>query len=166
MKGPSTALSAANPTMITPFDMNPAKCNRRDYTAGLIAAPLPDSAAASWTSTVEKLRAVYGALGAHAAMEPNLNQTFNTPANSKNKVYFMWDFVGRALHFAYLVPASLNGLSREEQERWSDVLAKSQMAKGLLLDQMPGMLDMMSGSSNSGEQVELGEEVQQAAAQL
>jgi hypothetical protein len=31
----------------------------------------------------------------HPAMQPNLQQTFSTPANSKNKVYFMWDFVLR-----------------------------------------------------------------------
>lgn len=28
-------------------------------------------------------------------MAPNLQQTYMTPAASKNKVYFMWDFVGR-----------------------------------------------------------------------
>lgn len=31
----------------------------------------------------------------HAAMRPNLQQTFSTPANSKNKVYFTWDSVLR-----------------------------------------------------------------------
>ena len=30
-------------------------------------------------------------------MAPNLQQTFRTPAASKNNVYFMWDYVGRTL---------------------------------------------------------------------
>ena len=117
---------------------------------------------------VEKLRAVYRVLGAHPGMEPNLTQTFSTPANRKNKVYFMWDFVGRTLHTAYLTPASMNDLSQQEKNCWADVQGRARMIRSLLLDEMPGMLDMMvgQGTPGSGQNLELGEEVRQAAAQL
>ena len=38
-------------------------------------------------------------------MTPNLQQTYMTPAASKNKVYFMWDFVGRTLVSYYWTSA-------------------------------------------------------------
>jgi hypothetical protein len=35
----------------------------------------------------------------HPAMRPNLQQAFSTSANSKNQVYFVWDFVLRTFQF-------------------------------------------------------------------
>ena len=39
-----------------------------------------------------------------------IDQTYSTPAASKNKVYFMWDFVGRTLAMLYGLPPSLPGM--------------------------------------------------------
>lgn len=92
-----SVLSASNPEIMTSFDMTPDICKRRDYTPGLAEATLPSEMAPSWEDLALKLRDLYGKLGNHEAMIPNLDQTFSTPANSKNSVYFMWDFVGRTL---------------------------------------------------------------------
>ncbi|KAH9845776.1 hypothetical protein Tdes44962_MAKER01208 [Teratosphaeria destructans] len=71
-------------------------------------------------------------------MAPNLRQTYMTPANVKTKVYFMWDFIGQG----------------QEKETWGDVISRTEVAKMLLLDTRPGMLDMMVESTyphHSGE---------------
>lgn len=86
-----------NAELITDVDLNPATCNRRDYTRGLAEATLPANMAPAWKNYALALRDLYTRLGNHEAMRPNLEQTFDTPANSKNSVYFMWDFVGRTL---------------------------------------------------------------------
>lgn len=92
-----TCLSTCNPEIITPFDMDTSVCKRRDYTPGLAEATLPSKMDPSWKDLALRLRDLYTELGNHEAMRPNLDQTFSTPANSKNSVYFMWDFIGRTL---------------------------------------------------------------------
>lgn len=84
-----------------------------------------------------------------------------TPAESKNKVYFMWDFVARTLvcgdlplgpreHYTHdeqamlpNVPPNLSGMNPMQKEVWSDVQSRASMAKNLILDTNAGMLDMM-----------------------
>lgn len=90
-------LSACNPEITTTFNMTPSVCKRREYTPGLAEATLPSEMGPSWEDLALKLRDLYSKLGNHEAMTANLDQTFSTPANSKNSVYFMWDFVGRTL---------------------------------------------------------------------
>lgn len=97
--------------------MNPHTCKRRDYTPGLATATLPPRHEMSdmWAGLAILLRDLYSALGNHPAMTRNLDQTFDTPASSKNSVYFMWDFVGRTLHMLYLVPAKQDSLNAEQR---------------------------------------------------
>lgn len=78
--------------------MDPHTSTREQFTAGLTAIPLPPVALApEWKHLAEQLRTLLDKLAFHPAMAPNLQQTYMTPANSKNNVYFMWDFVGRTL---------------------------------------------------------------------
>jgi hypothetical protein len=78
----------------------------------------------------------------HPAMAPNLQQTFATPANSKNKVYFMWDFILRTFqHLASQV---------EPQDPYSspmfqDVVGRAVQAKMLTIDET-GQLNKMNAS--------------------
>jgi hypothetical protein len=78
----------------------------------------------------------------HPAMQPNLQQTFNTPANSKNKVYFMWDFVLRT--FQFLV-AQINPRDPYSSPTFPEVWRRAATAKALTIDNT-GELNKMNGN--------------------
>lgn len=78
----------------------------------------------------------------HPAMKPNLQQTFSTPANSKNKVYFTWDFILRTFQF---LAARVEPLDPYRSEMFVDVLGRSTAVKHLVLD-TTGQLDAMNAS--------------------
>ena len=167
--GPLTALSPVNPFLVTPYNMEPTTCDRASYTRGLCAPPLLASASPVWLAIVLRTRALYRTLAFHPAMEPNLSQTFSTPANSKNRVYFMWDFVGRTLHWAYLIPSSLKDLNDDENERLRDVLSRSILTVHLLNDTEPGKLNELTEKTypaQKGSHPDLGEEVLAATQKL
>ena len=77
--------------------MDPNRNTRDEFTSALVVLPIPDFASAEWRSYVQKSQVLLDKLAHHPAMAPNLQQTYMTPAKSKNKVYFQWDFVGRTL---------------------------------------------------------------------
>lgn len=77
--------------------MDPHTNTREEFTNHITSKPIPDSAAKDWKELVSKLQVLTKKLAEHPAMAPNLQQTYMTPASSKNKVYSMWDFVGRTL---------------------------------------------------------------------
>jgi hypothetical protein len=78
----------------------------------------------------------------HPAMRPNLQQTFSTPANSKNKVYFMWDFVLRT--FQHLA-AQVDPRDPLSSPMFSDVVGRAWQAKFLTIDET-GELNKMNAS--------------------
>lgn len=100
----------------------------------------------------------------HPAMQPNLDQTFNTPARSKNKVYFMWDFNLRT--FQHLV-AEVSPQDPHHSPMIGDVVGRAAMAKQLMLDET-GKLE--AGNANLGykdnEEVEFGEETKKVVMEL
>ena len=77
--------------------MDPYTNTREAFTNNLASMTSPPFANPEWAHTANTLRELVRKLADHPAMEPNLHQTFMTPAASKNKVYFMWDFVGRTM---------------------------------------------------------------------
>jgi len=77
--------------------MDPYTSTREQFTSHLTSKAVPPSAAEEWRKVVEPLKLLLEKLAHHSAMAPNLQQTYMTPANSKNRIYFMWDFVGRTL---------------------------------------------------------------------
>ncbi|KAJ4369651.1 hypothetical protein N0V83_005413 [Neocucurbitaria cava] len=104
------------------------------------------------------------ALIEHPAMRPNLEQTFSTPANSKNKVYFMWDFVLRT--FQILV-AQVNPQNPYRSPTLGDIVGRATMARGLTLD-TEGQLEAMNASVGYSDDagVDFGEEIKRLAARL
>ena len=76
---------------------NPYTSTREEFTRALTDGPMPEGPTSDWKSSRQNLCDMLKALAHHPAMAPNLPQTYMTPAASKNKVYFMWDFVGRTL---------------------------------------------------------------------
>jgi hypothetical protein len=77
--------------------LNPNVVTRKEFTENLVSVPVPSDANPEWKDTCLKMQSLYRKLAYHEAMAPNFQQTYMTPANSKNRVYFMWDFVGRTL---------------------------------------------------------------------
>ncbi len=67
--------------------MDPNTATREEFTNHLVDAPVPDNASEQWKNNVVNLKAMLKKLAFHDAMTPNLQQTYMTPANSKNKVY-------------------------------------------------------------------------------
>lgn len=134
--------------------MDPNTATRAEFTAHLTSKPIPTSAAPAWKKLVITLRVLLDKLAAQPAMAANLQQTYMTPANSKNKVYFMWDFVGRTLGYVYMVDPSLEGLGRQEKEKWDEAKGRAVYSSQLIRDEMKGMLNMMTEQTYPGAEGE------------
>lgn len=137
------------------------KATREEFTRRLLS--LPDrSNQPKWSAYRTSLNKILDLLAHHPAMAPNINQTYMTPANSKNKVYFMWDFVGRTR-------ATLENAKEatSKDSAFVDVLSRSMMAVDLIKDRT-GKLDMMVGGPHPGssDKAEFGNEVEHAADEL
>ncbi|GIZ49077.1 hypothetical protein CKM354_001211700 [Cercospora kikuchii] len=148
--------------------MDPSNATRKDGTDSLVSQPLPDDANAEWKRFADAHRDLLGKLAYHDAMSENLQDTYMTPARSKNRVYFMWDFVGRTLGMIYNLPPAKNPerYNEQQKETYHDVISRSVMSKSLLTDQRPGMLNMMIESTNPeqrGRHPELGADILAAA---
>jgi hypothetical protein len=81
----------------------------------------------------------------------------------------MWDFIGRTLGMLYNVDPKVSFESSGQKEAWSDVVGRSVMGAGLLLDDHPGMLDMMvegTYPNQSGPRPVIGEDILEAARKL
>ena len=76
---------------------DPQRNTREDFTSQLLAPPLRDFAKPKWKDLASKLRNLLQKIAYHDAMKPNLQQTYMTPAASKNSIYFMSDYVGRTI---------------------------------------------------------------------
>lgn len=77
--------------------MDPNKSTREEFTNAMVVMPVPEFASPEWKKYVHASQVLLDKLAHHSAMASNMQQTYMTPANSKNKVYFEWDFVGRTL---------------------------------------------------------------------
>ncbi|KAF2173675.1 hypothetical protein M409DRAFT_15952 [Zasmidium cellare ATCC 36951] len=92
--------------------------------------------------------------------------TFATLANSKNKVYFMWNSIGRTLDNIQLnmeEVTSLESLSAVQQALFEDVIQRSVLASSLILDTNPSMLNNLIEQTNpeaAGHHSESGDEIE------
>ncbi|KAL9616601.1 MAG: hypothetical protein Q9160_008546 [Pyrenula sp. 1 TL-2023] len=127
-------------------------------------------ASASYTKLANSLRPLLEKLASHPAMAPNLHQTYMTPAANKNKVYFMWDFVGRTLGIMYNLPPFLpKNMHKRQKEAWTDAIDRTSLTKELILDSKPGMLDSMTEATypeQKGRHPRFGEEIVGMAREL
>jgi hypothetical protein len=81
----------------------------------------------------------------------------------------MWDFHERTLGMLYKIDPALPLRTSREKEAWSDIVGRSVMGAGLLLDEKPGMLDMMVESTypnQSGPRPVIGEDLLESARKL
>ena len=77
-----------NGTLAMPWQADPEISTRERFTEVNLMFRLPEGADKDYAEIFKTSQHLYRLLAYHPAMEPNLQQTFNTPANSKNKVYF------------------------------------------------------------------------------
>ena len=71
--------------------MDPYTATREEFTNELADRPIPANASSEWSGQANALKDLLKKLAFHEAMRPNLQQTYMTPANSKNKVYCKFD---------------------------------------------------------------------------
>ncbi|TKA77522.1 hypothetical protein B0A55_02256 [Friedmanniomyces simplex] len=153
----------------------------------MLLRPIPDDTDPDLKDHMEKNKDLLRLLALHSAMRPNLQQTFMTPANAKTKIYFSthalstssystwtWDFVGRTLGYAYMLPPDLTHLGRMFGEIWMDVRSRSFTTAMLLLDDRPGRLDGavdatypgLTNEQGTGRRPVIGDDIKDAARAL
>jgi hypothetical protein len=69
--------------------MNPYKLTREEFTESILSRPVPNEASDFWKDHAVPLRELYSTLACHPAMVDTgtMQQTYETPAISKNKIY-------------------------------------------------------------------------------
>lgn len=144
------------------YALDPNTATREVFTKSLTEVPLPPDAHDLWAWYASNHQSLLKKLAEHPAMAPNLQQTFNTPDNSKNKVYHMWDFVGRTLGYIFRLDPDLpDGFDAAMQ----DIFGRTAMSCGLILDEKPGALNEMIESTYPSEKgkehPEFGEDILQ-----
>jgi len=126
---------------------NPHTTARKDYTAAICGKDIPENANAAYKKLVEATRKLVNCLLNDPAMAPNREQTFMTPAASKNRVYFMWDYVQRTLCYLNeldaIQPTRTNGVG----EGWADCQGRMAFASDLILDADRKLVAMMPGDT-------------------
>lgn len=85
-------MSEARPVYITP---NPETTKRGDFTEFFLQRQCPEEADPKYKHMFLIHQNLARMLINDRAMDPNREQTFSTPANSKNKIYMVWDFILR-----------------------------------------------------------------------
>jgi hypothetical protein len=100
----------------------------------------------------------------HPAMKPNLQQTFSTPANSKNQVYFMWDFILRTFQ---QLAAQVDPRDPNSSPMFQEVIGRAVQAKMLTIDET-GILRTMNASARykDDDGVEFTDEIKKLADNL
>jgi hypothetical protein len=144
--------------MTSHAQLNPYTSTRRAFTDHLTNRPIPSNASPEYTRLCDALKSLLSALLNHPAMAPNADQTYMTPAAWKNKVYFMWDFVGRTLGMLYALDPSLPA---REKKQWDEVSNRCAYGNMLVHDKT-GMLETMCPDER-GTGVQLGEDVENLA---
>ena len=124
---------------------DPYKATREEFTKNLVDVSPPAGSAREYELLWNTLNRLMEKMAYHDAMKDNLRQTFMTPATSKNKVYFMWDFVGRTRGMMVNVDPKLSPQARGSQE-WKDCLSRSALSQMLIKDKT-GKLEMMNAAT-------------------
>jgi hypothetical protein len=126
---------------------DPYTTARKDYTAAICSKDIPENANATYKKLVEGGRKLVNCLLNDPAMAPNREQTFMTPAASKNRVYFMWDYVQRTLCYLNELDAIQPSRSSGVGEGWADCQGRITFAISLILDADRKLAAMMPGDT-------------------
>jgi hypothetical protein len=141
---------------------DPNTTTRQAFTDYFLSQECPTNAVPKYRHVFDTHQKLMKLLIDHPAMDQNRGQTYMTPAASKNKIYFMWDFIGRTL-------GMLAGVDpvRPRGGPWADILSRCTLSKMLILD-TTGKLNAMNRSVgyNDDEGIEFTEEIKNEAQNL
>lgn len=140
--------------------LDPNTATRRQFSHQLINHEPPENATAEYKHYSKTMTDLLDALLHHDAMAENIDQTFMTPANYKNKVYFMWDFVGRTLGMLY---SPLIDPTNPRGEQWEEVTGRALYSDVLIKDS--GKLDIMCPDQR-GRNTQFGDKVVDLSAKV
>jgi hypothetical protein len=118
--------------------------SRKDYTKVIVEREIPNNAATEYQTEVKRHQELVKLLYDDPAMEPNREQTFMTPANSKNRVYFMWDFCQRNLVIMLNLDPTL---PYSQKAAWDEVKGRCAFSSILILDDSGKMNAMVPGDN-------------------
>ena len=144
---------------------NPSETTRLDFTDFFQRFRHSPDAHPSYKHLFNTQQRLAKLLIEHPAMMPNLQQTFSTPANSKNKVYSMWDFILRSFQ---ILAAQVDPRNPESSPMFVDIMLRSVQAKELTIDKTNKKLNTMNASVGykDDDGVEFTDEIKQLAATL
>ncbi|KAF2749172.1 hypothetical protein M011DRAFT_399514 [Sporormia fimetaria CBS 119925] len=111
---------------------NPSTTNRSHFTGFFLSFPCPENSDPQYKTQFTTHQEMIRLLIDHPAMQPNLSQTFDTPANSKNKVRVL--HVGLLRTFQDLV-AGVDLVNPESSAEFQTVPRRAALAKQLMLDE-------------------------------
>jgi len=132
--------SQAPPSWLPDFNT----CTRQEYTTALLSQPIPENASNDYRQEVSQHQTLLELLFSDPAMDPNRDQKYMTPAASKNKVYFLWDYVQRTLAGMMQIDPSLPA---SQKATWAELLGRSAFGSNLILDNTGKMAYMFPGDS-------------------
>jgi len=157
---PSITTSTMSTSMPDPY-----KNSRQVCTQWLLDHPRPASPPAKegFLKLYDAIKNMVRLLAFHSAMEPNIQQTWMTPAKSKNKIYFMWDFWCRSFTMITQCDPSLSKLHKDS---WEEM--KLRVLYGLTFMTNPANCDAINESAHRGsyDYRDFGPEVDQATRDL
>ncbi|KAK4944816.1 hypothetical protein LTR66_007665 [Elasticomyces elasticus] len=110
---------------------DPQRATREQYTQYLTSLECAPNAVPRYAKLHKDLRHLLDLLAHYPAMAPNLQQTYSTPAASKDKVYFMWDFIGRTLGMLNQIDPKLPSRTKDA---WEDVYGRASYGRVLIKD--------------------------------
>ncbi|EGX51802.1 hypothetical protein AOL_s00043g821 [Orbilia oligospora ATCC 24927] len=148
------------------MSLNPNSATRREFSEHFIAARPPSGADAEYIAVFQATQHLLSLLINHAGMveTENAQQPFMEPAKSKNRVYAMWDFVGRTMGILLNNVRSYSNPGRSQDEAWRDAVGRSQLADMLLQDESRGdSMHRMTWGSGFDARFPFGDEIKQAS---
>jgi hypothetical protein len=143
---------------------DPKKITRSDFTDFFMRFQHAPDAHSTYKHLFVTHQQLVKLLVEHPAMQPNLQQTFSTPANSKNQVYFMWDFILRTFQ---ILAAQVDPRDPNSSPTFQDVIGRAVQAKMLTIDDT-GMLKKLNASAQykDDDGVEFTDEIKNLAGKL
>ncbi|KAK6339987.1 hypothetical protein TWF730_001764 [Orbilia blumenaviensis] len=149
------------------MSLNPNSLTRRQFSEAFINTDPPSGADAEYISIFRATQHLLSLLINDAGMVEtgNAEQPFMEPAKSKNRVYAMWDFVGRTMGILINGVQSPSNPGRMRDAAWKDVVGRTQMADMLIQEQARGdSMHQMSWGSGFDTRFPFGDDIKQASA--
>ena len=141
-----------------------SKTTRTDFTAFFLSFQCPQDASPFYKLLFTTQQELLGLLINHPAMEPNKNQTFDTPPNSKNPVYLMWDFLRP---ICQILVAKIDPKQPQRSDMIPDVKTRTWMATQIILDEEGTLKETIKPAEDEDPDLyEVGDEIKALARKM